>query len=160
MNLKVSDKAPLFEGIDDKGTHFSLQDLIGKTNIVLYFYPKDETFGCTREACGFRDDWNKISELAGNVIGVSSDSVESHNSFKEHYSLPFTLISDENHEIRKKYGVTGSLIQPRVTFIIDKKGIIRYILNSQLNFGKHVKDALQTLEMLAYKASPSISELG
>ncbi len=159
MPLKISDKAPLFGGLTDEGKVFYLADSIGNSNIVLYFYPKDETFGCTREACSFRDDWERIKEAGGVVIGVSSDSVESHRLFKAHHSLPFTLISDENQEIRKKYGVAGSFIQPRVTFVIDGEGVIRYILNSQLDFRKHVRESLRTLRVLTNKSGPSISEL-
>jgi peroxiredoxin Q/BCP len=147
VHLKVGDKAPLFEGITDSGERFSLDELIGKKEIVLYFYPKDETFGCTKEACAFRDEWSRITALGATVIGVSSDSVESHKRFKEHHSLPFTLIADESQEIRKKYGVARSIlpIPPRVTFVIDREGKIAHIFSSQLEFNKHVEESLKAL---------------
>jgi peroxiredoxin Q/BCP len=149
LKLKVGDKAPLFEAMTDDGDKFSLGDLIGKSNIVLYFYPKDMTVGCTAEACGFRDNWDKIISLGSTVIGVSSQGIESHKAFKEKNNLPFRLLSDPNNDIRKLYGATGLLVPPRVTFVIDKTGTIKFILNSQLNVTKHVKEALDNLEKIS-----------
>jgi thioredoxin-dependent peroxiredoxin len=154
MQLKVGDKAPLFEGMTDNETKFSLGNLIGKSNIILYFYPKDMTSGCTAEACGFRDNWDRIISLGATVIGVSSQGAESHREFKGKNNLPFPLLSDPKNEIRKLYGATGFLIPPRVTFVIDKAGLIRYILNSQLNVTKHVKDALENLEKIEKSQQP------
>lgn len=154
MKVKVGDRAPLFEGMTDSGEKISFSSLVGSKNVVLYFYPKDDTPGCTAEACSFRDNWEKILSMDASVIGVSSQSVESHQDFKKKHSLPFPLVSDPENEIRKLYGATGFLIPPRVTFIIDKQGIVRYIINSQLNITKHLSDSLQTLEsMQAPKAS-------
>jgi thioredoxin-dependent peroxiredoxin len=148
LQLKVGDRAPLFEGVTDNDAKTVLGDVIGKSNIILYFYPKDMTPGCTAEACGFRDNWEKILSLGATVIGISSQNTESHREFKEKNSLPFPLISDSKGEIRKLYGATGFLVQPRVTFVIDKRGIIRYILNSQLNITKHINEALENLEKI------------
>ncbi|MEM0272046.1 MAG: peroxiredoxin [Thermoprotei archaeon] len=148
MVLRVGDKAPLFEGVTDTGVRFSIADWLGKTNLVVYFYPKDDTPGCTREACAFRDSWDKLAGYDAMVIGVSSDSVESHQTFKKKYGLPFTLISDPNGKIRELYGVKGLLIPPRVTFVIDKKGEIVHVFNSQLNPEKHVDEALKALQSL------------
>ncbi len=148
MKIKVGDKAPLFEGITDSGEKISISDQIGKKNVILYFYPKDDTPGCTKEACGFRDNWEKILSMDASVVGVSAQSVESHKEFKKKHSLPFPLVSDQDGEIRKLYGATGFLIPPRVTFVIDKEGIVRYVLNSQLNITKHLSDALATLESM------------
>lgn len=148
MQLKVGDKAPLFEGILDNDTKISLGDLIGTKNIILYFYPKDMTPGCTAEACGFRDNWQKILSLDATVLGVSSQSTESHREFKEKEKLPFPLISDAKSEIRKLYGATGFLIPPRITFVIDKQGVIRFIFNSQINVTKHIETALEQLEQI------------
>jgi thioredoxin-dependent peroxiredoxin len=148
MKLKVGDKAPLFEGVKDDGERLGLSELIGRTNIILYFYPKDMTMGCTREACGYRDNWEKIVSMGGTVVGVSSQGIDSHKKFKEINSLPFTLVSDPNSEIRKLYGATGMLIPPRVTFVIDREGVIRYILSSQLSITKHISDALETLDSI------------
>lgn len=149
MQLAVQDKAPLFESITDTGERFSLSDLIGKTNIVLYFYPKDFTTGCTKEACTFRDNWNKVLSLGATIVGVSSDSPETHARFKKEYSLPFVLASDHDHAIRKLYGVDGRFIPPRTTFVIDKRGVVRDIYSSQLNISKHVEEALSTLDKIS-----------
>ncbi|MBB5254858.1 peroxiredoxin [Sulfurisphaera ohwakuensis] len=154
--MKVGDKAPLFEGITDTGEKFSLSDYIGKHDIVLYFYPKDDTPGCTREACAFRDNWNLLQGYDVVVIGISSDDVESHKKFKQKYNLPFILISDPDKKIRELYGAKGFILPARITFVIDKKGIIRHIYNSQLNPENHVKEALKTLEMLK-KEEESVS---
>ena len=146
--LHVNEKAPLFETTTDSGGHFSLLDETGKTNIVLYFYPKDFTLGCTKESCAFRDNWEKVLSLDATVYGISSDSVESHKAFKEENALPFTLLTDQNREIRRKYGIDGRFIPPRVTFVIDKRGLIRSIFSSQLNMSKHVENALAVLKVI------------
>jgi peroxiredoxin Q/BCP len=160
MPLKEGDVAPSFEGVSDTGQKFSLGELIGKTNVVLYFYPKDETLGCTKEACGFRDEWEKLSSLDATVVGVSSDSPESHRRFKEHHKLQFTLVSDEKQQIRKKYGVASSFlpIPPRVTFVIDRSGRIARVFNSQLDFNRHVAEALRSLQSIpaAKKKDPLV----
>jgi len=144
----VGDKAPIFESVDDSGNRFSLADYIGKHNIVLYFYPKDDTPGCTREACAFRDNWDALKDYDVVVIGVSSDDVNSHSRFKAKYRLPFILVSDPDGKIRELYGAKGFIIPARVTFIIDKRGVIRHVYNSQLNPTNHVKEALKTLERI------------
>ncbi|WP_126450308.1 peroxiredoxin [Sulfodiicoccus acidiphilus] len=149
MALKVGTRAPDFEGVTDSGEKFRLSDLIGKKHIVLYFYPKDDTPGCTAEACSFRDNWEEVKKYDAVVIGVSSDSVESHRQFKSKYSLPFTLISDTTKEIRKLYDVKGTLMPPRVTFVIDKDGIIRHVYDSQLNATAHVREAVNALKKIA-----------
>ncbi|MFP3074234.1 MAG: peroxiredoxin [Caldivirga sp.] len=146
--VKVGDKAPIFESVDDSGNRFSLADYIGKHNIVLYFYPKDDTPGCTREACAFRDNWDALKDYDVVVIGVSSDDVNSHSRFKAKYRLPFILVSDPDGKIRELYGAKGFIIPARVTFIIDKRGVIRHVYNSQLNPTNHVKEALKTLERI------------
>jgi peroxiredoxin Q/BCP len=146
--MKVGDKAPIFESVDDSGNRFSLADYIGKHNIVLYFYPKDDTPGCTREACAFRDNWDALKDYDVVVIGVSSDDVNSHSRFKAKYRLPFILVSDPDGKIRELYGAKGFIIPARVTFIIDKRGVIRHVYNSQLNPTNHVKEALKTLERI------------
>jgi len=148
-SLHVNDKAPLFDATTDSGEHFSLSEQIGKTNVVLYFYPKDFTAGCTKESCAFRDSWEKMLSLGATVIGVSSDSVESHKAFKQEHALPFTLVSDQKHEIRRMYGVEGHfLIPPRVTFVIDRQGIIRDIFSSQLNMSKHIDNSVSVLTQI------------
>jgi thioredoxin-dependent peroxiredoxin len=151
MPANVMDKAPLFEATADDGTKFSLGEVIGKTNLVLYFYPKDFTTGCTREACAFRDSWEKVQALGATIIGVSSDNQETHARFKKEHSLQFKLVSDEKRGIRKLYGVDGRFVPPRSTFVIDKGGVIRSVFNSQLNISKHVEQALHTLETIEGK---------
>jgi thioredoxin-dependent peroxiredoxin len=149
LRLKVNDIAPLFESVSDDGTKFSLSDLIGKTNVVLYFYPKDFTMGCTKEACAFRDNWEKVASLGATVVGVSSDNQKTHYNFKDEHKLQFTLVSDEDKSIRKLYDAVGTFLPQRVTFVIDKSGKIRNIFNSQINATKHVEEALRTLQEIS-----------
>lgn len=149
MKLGIGDPAPVFEATADDGSKFALADHLGKNNIVLYFYPKDFTAGCTKEACSFRDTWDKANSLNATVVGVSSDSQETHARFKKEHGLQFTLVTDSNKSIRKLYGATGPLIPPRVTFIIDKSGKIRNIFNSQLNIARHIEESLNTLETIS-----------
>jgi len=149
MRLKVNDIAPVFESVTETGEKFSLGDLLGKTNVVLYFYPKDFTMGCTKEACAFRDNWEKVISLGATIIGISSDSPETHSRFKKEHSLQFTLLSDQHKDIRKLYGIDSKFIPPRTTFVIDKQGKIRHIFNSQLNVTKHVEEALGTLDSIS-----------
>ncbi len=146
MELKVNDSAPQFESVTDSGEKFSLVDLIGKTNVVLYFYPKDFTLGCTKEACTFRDNLDKVTALGATIVGISSDSPETHSRFKKEHSLRFTLVSDQDKRIRKLYGVDGRFIPPRTTFVIDRSGRIRSVFNSQVNVTKHVEEALRALD--------------
>ena len=150
MAVKVGDKAPNFTLPSQMGDEVTLSEYIGKKNIVLYFYPKDETRGCTREACEFRDRYDIFTNLGAEVIGISAQSVESHKSFATHHGLPFLLLSDEKNEVRKLYGVSATMgiIPGRVTFIIDKKGVVRHIFSSQFQPEKHIKEALKVLEKL------------
>ena len=147
MTVKVGDKAPEFTLPSQMGDNVSLSEFFGKKNVVLYFYPKDETTGCTKEACTFRDKYEELTKLDAEVIGVSGQSVESHISFASHYGLPFILLSDEGNNIRGLYGVPSSMgiIPGRVTYIIDKKGMVRHILNSQTQTQKHVEEAKKAL---------------
>ena len=150
MAVKVGDKAPDFMLPSQIGDNVTLSEYFGKKNIVLYFYPKDETRGCTREACEFRDQYDVFTDLGAEVIGVSAQNVESHKSFATHYGLPFILLSDEKNEVRKLYGVPSSMgiIPGRVTYIIDKKGVVRHIFNSQFQPEKHIGEALKVLKEL------------
>jgi peroxiredoxin Q/BCP len=132
MSLKIGDAAPEFTLPTDGNGSVSLAGLRGK-KVVIYFYPKDDTSGCTKEACGFRDAMPDFSKVAGVVIGVSKDSVKSHDKFKTKYSLPFILASDENADTCEKYGVWAEKSMygrkymgiERTTFLIDEKGVIR-----------------------------------
>ena len=148
MAVKVGDKAPNFTLPSQMGDNVALSEYQGKKNVVLYFYPKDETRGCTREACEFRDQYDVFTGLGAEVLGVSSDTLESHKSFATHYGLPFLLLSDVEGDVRKLYGVPSSMgiIPGRVTYIIDKKGVVRHIFNSQFQPEKHIKEALKVLK--------------
>ncbi|MGC8505512.1 MAG: peroxiredoxin [Thermoplasmata archaeon] len=148
MTLEAGSDAPDFEGKTDKGTNVRLYDLLQSSEVVLYFYPKDSTPGCTAEACSFRDNWEDIQKAGAVVIGVSTDSLDSHRKFREHYSLPFDLVSDPEYKIGKLYGLHGLIIKPRVTFVIDRKGKIRHVYESQLNAKNHVREALSALKSI------------
>ena len=150
MAVKVGDKAPDFTLPSQMGDNVTLSEFIGKKNIVLYFYPKDESPGCTKEACSFRDSYEELTRLGAEVLGVSGQSVESHKSFATHYGLPFILLSDEDNKVRKLYGVpaTMGIIPGRVTYIIDKKGVVRSIFSSQTQAAKHVQEAADALKQI------------
>jgi thioredoxin-dependent peroxiredoxin len=147
LTVKVGDKAPDFTLPSQMGDNVTLSEFFGKKNVVLYFYPKDETAGCTKEACSFRDSYEELTNLGAEVLGVSGQSVESHKSFASHYGLPFILLSDEANTVRELYNVpsTMGIIPGRVTYIIDKKGIVRHIFNSQTQAQRHVEEAKKTL---------------
>ncbi len=132
------------------GDNVTLSEYLGKKNVVLYFYPKDETAGCTKEACAFRDNYQVFAELGAEVLGVSGQSVESHKGFASHYGLPFLLLADVGNKVRELYGVPATMgfLPGRVTYIIDKKGVVRHVFNSQYEPAKHVEEAKRVLEAL------------
>lgn len=149
---KVGDMAPDFEGRTSKDTRVGLRDYFGKRNVVLYFYPKDDTKGCTIEACSFRDKLQSLTALWTEVVGVSVDTVESHRKFAEKNSLNFPLISDQDKEISKSYGVLsedGSRAE-RMTFIIDKEGKIARIFKD-VDITKHTHEVVSALKQLPLK---------
>jgi peroxiredoxin Q/BCP len=148
--LKVGDSAPDFTLPSQTGEFVSLKEMIGKKEIVLYFYPKDNTPGCTTEACAFRDSYEVFKEFGAEVIGVSSDSTESHRGFAARYGLPFTLLSDAEGKVRKLYSVpsTFGIIPGRVTYIIDTRGIVRHIFSSQMNPRKHIDEAVGVMRSI------------
>jgi peroxiredoxin Q/BCP len=150
LPVKIGDKAPDFTLPSQMGDSVALSEFFGKKIIVLYFYPMDESFGCTKEACSFRDSYEELTSLGAEVIGVSGQSVPSHKSFATHYGLQFILLSDEGNKVRKLYGVPSSMgfIPGRVTYIIDKQGIARYIFVSQLQYLQHVEEAKKALREL------------
>src|SRR5512136_1872116 len=143
--LKVGDHAPDFSLPNQSGDIVNLRDFVGKKIVVLYFYPKDFSSGCTAEACTFRDNYEVFKEAGAEVVGASSQSVDSHKRFALANMLPFTLLSDENGKVRELYGATSAfgLMAGRVTYVIDKKGIIRHMFSSQLNPTKHIEEALR-----------------
>ena len=135
MNLKIGDKAPDFEGKNQNNESVKLSSFIGE-KVVLYFYPRDNTPGCTAQACNLKDNFNELSSKGYKIIGVSSDSIKSHKKFEEKYALPFHLISDEDKSIHKIYGtwIEKSMYgrkymgTARWTFIVDENGIINNII--------------------------------
>ena len=153
MSVKVGDTAPNFTLRDQNGSMVSLSDFRGKKAVVLYFYPKDDTPGCTAESCGFRDQYEVFKTAGAEVIGVSGDSPESHQKFAAKYNLPFTLLSDKDNKVRKEYGATMAFgfVPGRVTYVIDQEGVVRFVLDTMFNFQAHVEEALKTLQELAVK---------
>ena len=147
--LEVGDRAPDFSLLDEHGRPVRLRDYVGKNIVVLYFYPKDFTPGCTTEACSFRDNYKPYREKGAVVIGVSFDSVESHKKFSEKYNLPFLILSDDKKEAAKAYGVlgVGGFLAKRVTFIIGKDGIIASIF-PKVDVKKHSEEVLKALDEL------------
>jgi thioredoxin-dependent peroxiredoxin len=148
--VKTGDKAPDFTLPSQAGEPVRLSDRLGERVVVLYFYPKDETPGCTAEACAFRDSYEVFTDAGAEVIGVSSDSVERHAAFSGHHELPFTLLSDQDGQVRKSYGVpaTLGLLPGRVTYVIDRAGVVRHVVNSQLHIGRHIDSALSVVKEL------------
>ena len=147
MALKVGDTLPNFTAKDTNGTIFDSQNYIGKQSLVIYFYPKDNTPGCTAEACSCRDNYQDFKDLGAEVIGISADSVTSHLKFKSKFKLPFILLSDADKKLRKLFGVENSLIflPGRETFVADKNGVILMIFNS-MSSKIHIEKALQILK--------------
>ncbi|MVO07657.1 redoxin domain-containing protein [Flavobacterium sp. TP390] len=132
MSLKVGDKVPNFSAKDQHGANFIWDEHLGKP-IVLYFYPKDDTPGCTAQACSFRDEYEDFKELGAEVIGVSGDSEKAHTKFAQKYKLPFILLSDQDKSLRKLFGVPTNLLgllPGRVTYIINAEGTLVYIYNN------------------------------
>lgn len=148
--LQVNDHAPDISLPDQSGKTISLADFRGKKVVVLYFYPKDDTPVCTTEACTFRDSFDAFKDLGAEVIGVSSDSVDSHKKFADKHHLQFHLLADTSNMARKAFGVPTSMkiLPGRVTYVIDKDGVIRYIFNSMSDGPKHVTEAMKIVKDL------------
>lgn len=148
--IGVGDQAPDFTLPSQSGEPVRLSDRLGEQVVVLYFYPRDNTPGCTAEACAFRDSHEVFSEAGAEVIGVSSDSAERHAAFAGRYDLPFTLLSDAGGRVRKSYGVPAMLgvLPGRVTYVIDRQGTVRHVFNSMTNIDQHVGDALAVVRQL------------
>ena len=152
MALKVGDELPNFVAIDTNGVAFDSSKLIGKQPVVIYFYPKDNTPGCTAQACSFRDNYQIFKDLGAELIGVSADSVTSHVKFKSKYQLPFILLSDADKKLRKLFGVPNSFIflPGRQTYVVDQNGIIQMVFNS-VSSTIHIEKAIQILKNLNQK---------
>jgi thioredoxin-dependent peroxiredoxin len=147
--IKVGDKVPVFQLKDQNGATFDLSTVLGKQPLVIYFYPKDETSVCTKEACSFRDSYESFTKYGAKVIGISSDGVASHKKFAEHHNLNFTLLSDPDNKARKLFGVPKTFVIPgRVTYIVDKNGVVVHEFNSLKDSQKHVDEALAALSKL------------
>ena len=150
MGLKVGDIIPNFKAKDANGNAFESQNIVGKKPVVIYFYPRDNTPGCTAEACSFRDQYEDFKALGAEVIGISSDSVSSHQQFSTQFKLPFILLSDKDKKIKHLFGVAPGLfgLMPgRVTYVADKNGVIQMMFDSMLST-KHIPKALEAIQQL------------
>jgi peroxiredoxin Q/BCP len=149
--INIGSSIPSFTLPDQNSNLFDINSVIGKKNQVIYFYPKDDSPGCTKEACSFRDQLEVFKEVDAVIIGISGQSVESHKEFAEKYRLSFTLLSDEGDKVRKLFGVPTNflgMLPGHVTYIADKKGKVIYIFNSQTQATRHVDEALRILKGL------------
>ncbi len=146
--LKIGNKIPIFTLEDQNGSLFDMNSVIGTKKLVIYFYPKDDSLGCTTQACSFRDQFEVFMDADAIIIGISGQSVASHQQFAAKNRLGFTLLSDKGNAVREKFGVPKNLfglIPGRVTYIVDKTGTVIYIFNSLLNVKKHIEEALKVL---------------
>ncbi len=150
--IREGEAAPEFSGSTADGARIALSDFRGRRPLILYFYPKDNTPGCTREACAFRDHHGEIEAAGAALVGVSLDSAESHRKFAADHHLGFPLLCDADAAISKAYGVArlgGWLWSKRVTFVIDREGIVRRVISSELGIDRHIDEALEALRDLA-----------
>lgn len=148
--LGVNDKFPTVSLANQDGEMVNLADYIGKP-LIVYFYPKDDTPGCTAEACKFRDEFADFTDAGATVFGISGDSPKSHKRFQEKYRLPFDLLSDKGNKFRKQLGIKGTLLgllPGRVTYVIDKEGTVKHIFTSQFDAKRHVSEALNILKQM------------
>ena len=149
-------KVPVFTLPDQNGQMFDLEKVIGRKNLVIYFYPKDDSPGCTKEACYFRDQYEVFNQADALIIGISGQSVASHRKFADKYNLTFTLLSDAGNKIRKQFGVPTDffgMLPGRVTYIVDKTGTVVYVFDSQSEATRHVDEALRILKELNQKSA-------
>ncbi len=150
-SIEIGDPAPEFTVTAHDGRRISLVDLKGKQAVVVFFYPKDNSPICRREACSFRDAYEDFVQAGAVVIGVSGDSDPSHRSFAQSQRLPYPLVADGDGSLRNAFGVpkTMGFLPGRVTYIIDRDGFVRHVVNSQLLERKHVEEALRTVRGLS-----------
>lgn len=147
--IKIGDTIPQFVLPDQNGNSFDINSVLGKKNLVIYFYPKDDSPGCTAQACSFRDQYEDFAEADAVIIGISGQSVESHKEFALKHRLTFTLLSDRGNRVRKLFGVPTNmlgLLPGRVTYVADKTGKVIYTFSSQIQAIKHVEEALRMLK--------------
>ncbi len=157
MTLAIGDKAPNFSLPSATGT-VTLAEVLGRRTVVLFFYPKDDTPGCTVEACAFRDRYDAFAEAGAEVIGISGDSGTSHEHFASKHKLPMTLLTDAGGKVRALYEVKKTLgfLPGRATFVIDKGGVIRHLFVSQLRLKEHVEQALTVVKGLEPRAAAAL----
>lgn len=150
-SIGVGDLAPDFTLPSQTGEQVSLAEFRGNKAVVLFFYPKDGTAVCTREACSFRDAYEDFVQAGAVVMGVSSDGMESHQAFASGHRLPFVLLSDTDGSLRRAFGVpkTLGLLPGRVTYVIDKQGVVRHMFSAQFSTDRHVAEALAVVRQLA-----------
>jgi thioredoxin-dependent peroxiredoxin len=154
MALRVGSIAPDFELPSQSGELIRLSTLLEKHAVVLFFYPKDDTPGCTAEACAFRDHYDVFQEAGAEVVGISADDVKSHRAFADRHGLSFQILSDPGSRVRKLLGVRDTipfLVPGRETFVIGRDRVIRHHFSSQFRAAAHVEDALQTVRQLAVR---------
>jgi thioredoxin-dependent peroxiredoxin len=152
MAISVGDKCPIFSLPNQRGEIFKISEFIGKKLLVIYFYPKDETTGCTAEACSFRDSYEEFESMGCEIIGISSDSISSHEKFASKYRLNFTLLADTEQTVRRKFGVPTNffgLVAGRVTYIVDISGIVRSVHNAQVDATSHIKESIKMIKKLS-----------
>ncbi len=149
-SLQVGDRVPEFTAVIQDGSTIHLSDFLGKRALVLFFYPKDGTPVCTKEACAFRDSYEQFVDAGAEVIGVSSDSSERHRTFADKYNLSFPLICDTDSKLRGSFGVPANfgLFPGRVTYVIDRDGVVRLVFEAQFASNAHVRQALNAIEAL------------
>jgi peroxiredoxin Q/BCP len=147
QSLDVGDKLPAFSLTDQNGKVFNSQDYVGKKSLVIYFYPKDESMVCTKEACAFRDSFNDFTKAGALVVGINGGSVASHKEFSDHYKLPFVLLSDPDNKVYHLFGIKKVLFMTgRKTFVVAKNGIITFSFDSMMQGKEHAADALKFLQ--------------
>ena len=150
VDLKVGDAAPAFAGTDDQGKPWKSADHIGKKVVVVYFYPADLTGGCTKQACGFRDAYETFLAAGADVIGISSGTPEVRNEFITEHRIPFKLLYDHAGAARDAFGVGKFLgLDMRITFVIDRSGLVRHVTDTQLRVGRHIVEAMAMVTELA-----------
>jgi peroxiredoxin Q/BCP len=149
--IEVGSSIPEFTLKDQNGVNFDSKKVIGEKNLVIYFYPKDDSPGCTKQACSFRNQYDEFNDLDALIIGISGQSIDSHKKFADKYRLTYPILSDEGNKVRKLFGVPTNLLgllPGRVTYVADKKGKVIYIFNSQLKAEQHVDEAIKILKTL------------
>jgi thioredoxin-dependent peroxiredoxin len=151
QQVQKGSTVPQFALPDQNGKLFDITTVLGKKNLVIYFYPKDDSPGCTKEACTFRDQYEVFREADAEIIGISSDDVESHRQFAEKYHLTYTLLSDKDGNVRKLFGVPSDLfgiLPGRVTYVINKQGVVTHTFDPQFQTEKHSEGALAALKKI------------